>query len=180
MDPEQEHPMRPFAVTHGVFGLLLGSAGLFAQVPGPPATIIPVANTAMAPLQLAVVAGTNKSTGEIKFQYTLLRPMTLTDHAPGGRGVPAVRHVSETVTTQIPLAGSSLFDARGNRLTVAAFLARVNIGDVIVIYEAGRLPEAAYLRIFKDDTLILVRGDAHTAPISANPLTPTDYVPNPR
>jgi hypothetical protein len=168
---------------HGIWALFLGvcSTALFAEDTRTPATVVPVPMaSAIAPFTLAVVAETKKSTGEIKFQYTILRSMVVTQREQDGKSIQTIRNVPETVTTQMPLAAYSLFDSKGNKLTVGAFLDRVKVADVIVVYAGGRLPDPRYLGIFKDGTLILVHGDPNTAPISANPNPPSGYAPNPR
>jgi hypothetical protein len=81
----------------------------------------------------------------------------------------------------LTLARYPLYDARGNKLAVDAFVSRVKAGDVILVCDSGRLPDSRYLRVFKDDTLILVHGKADTPPIPADPnLPPATYAPNPR
>jgi hypothetical protein len=174
--------MTTYRLAQGIFVLLLGvcSLTLLAQDSRPRETIPPtVSSSAINPFTLAVVAEVNKSTREITYKYTHLRPMVLTETGQDGVRVQTVRLVPETITTKVPLAGFLLYDAKGSKLTVDAFVGRVKRADVIVIYAGGRLPDPTYLRVFKDDTLILVRGDANTAPIFADPNSPPGYAPNP-
>jgi len=149
----------------------------------PPDTVVPasaIATSAIAPFTLAIVIEVNKSTGEITYKWTVLRRFVVTERGTSGAAdVRTVHVVPETITANLPLAGFPLYDAKGNRLAVDAFVSRVKRGDVILVYDGGRLPDSRYLRVFKDDTLILVRGNADTPPISADPnQPPATYVPN--
>jgi hypothetical protein len=134
----------------------------------------------IVPFTLAVVVEVNKSTGEITYQYTHLRLGTLAERGRDGVWVQKGHLAPETITTKAPLAGFSLYDAKGSKFSVDAFVGRVKKADVIVIYHGGRLPDPRYLRIFKDDTLVLVCGDENIAPISADPAPPPGYTPTPR
>jgi hypothetical protein len=171
--------MAPNHCVHGICALLLGvysTSSLLAGDIGPSAASPSLIN----PFTLAVVAGVKKSSGEITYKYTHLRQMVLSETGQDGVHVQKVHLVPETVTTMTPLAGSSLFDAKGNKLSVDAFVRRARKGDVIVVYHAGRLPDPRYLRVFRDDTLVLVCGDKNISPISADPNPPPGYTPNPR
>ena len=181
--------MKPTYFVYCILALLLGACAisLLAEDTRPPDTVPPTGSAStIAPFELAVVVKlkrVNKWTAEIACRWTVLRPVAITENgAPGSEGVKSIRNVPETVTAQFPFddSDSLVYDARGNKFSVDAFLSHIKAGDVIVIYRGGRLPDPRYLRIFKDNTMILVRGDANTAPISADPKPPSDYVPNHR
>jgi hypothetical protein len=178
---DKENPMTSYHFARAFFALLFGvcSTLLLAEDTRSPDTVAPETSVLHPLFQLAVVVEANKSTSEITLNYAALRRFVVTQRESGVVIRNTIRDVSETTTATLPLAGFSLYDAKGNKLTVDAFFNRVRKTDVILIYEGGRLPDPKYLRIFKDDTLVLVRGDANTAPVSANPA-PAGYMPNRR
>jgi hypothetical protein len=169
---------------HGLFALFLCvfSTRLLAEDRSvPPSTITPApcATTTIAPFTPAIVVEMNKSTREITYKWPSLRSVFTTQaEALVVADVRTIRYVPETVTAKFPLGGFLLYDTRGNKLAVDDFVSRVKAGDVILVCEGGRLPDAPYLRVFKDDTLILVRGKADTPPIPVDPNLPPGYVPH--
>jgi hypothetical protein len=175
--------MKPTQFLNGI-GLLLLLAGfgaVLAQDTRAPDTIPPSARSAavMPLFAMAVVVEVNRPTGEITYQYTHLRQVVVTETGQDGTRVQRVNLALETIQTTVPVAGFSFFDAKGRELTVDASLGRAKKADVMVIYRGGRLPDPRYLRVFKDDTLVLVCGDKSIAPISADIIT-SGYVPNRR
>ena len=174
-------PTQFFVNSIGVFLVVAGFSGVLAQDTRVPDTVVPTARfpTVVAPFTLAVVVAVNRSTGEITYQCTHLREGVVTETGQDGIRIQKVHLVPETITTKVPLASFSLFDAKGRELTVDVVSGRAKKGEVIVIYRGGRLPDPRYLSVFKDNTLVLVRGDKNIAPISADIQTP-GYIPNQR
>lgn len=133
-----------------------------------------------SPFTLAVVVDVNKSTSEITYKWTVLRPFMITQKRASGWVDVTTHDVPETATAKFPLDRVPLYDAKGNKLAVDTFVSRVKNGDVILVCACGRLPDSPYLRVFKDETLILVLGKTDTPPIPADPNPPpATYVPNP-
>jgi hypothetical protein len=120
-------------------------------------------------LTLAIIVKVDRSSGEIAYQWSVLEVES---------GKAKLRPIRETV--QLSLAGYLLYDATGKKLAVGDFIRRAGAGEVILISHGGRLPDPRYLRVLKDDTLILLRGQADTTPIPAGHNPPPGYVPNPR
>ena len=183
---------------HGILALVLGvcSTSLLAEDrSASPDTITPAhpLDTAgppysysetVAPFKLAVVTKLDRAASCISFQHTIFRSTIVAEKVrfSNGQYVERTRErrsVPETVFETAPLGNFSFYDAKGNRLIIDAFVGRVNPGDTVLICEGGRLPDRKYLRIFRDDTMILVRGDPSMPPsLDASP--PSTYRPNGR
>jgi hypothetical protein len=164
------------ALILGTFSVLL----LAEDAPRPDGIGPMTSGSAINPFTLGIFCGTDKAASEIMYTYTRLRPVAEAREGQDGARVKTIRLVAETRSANIPLARLGIFDAKGDRLTFDAFLGRVKKGDVIVVYEGSRLPAPQYLRIFRDDTLILVHADRNPASIPADPKPPAAYKPYPR
>jgi hypothetical protein len=68
--------------------------------------------------------------------------------------------VEETVTTKVALKDYTIHDAKGEKVKPDAALKRLTSGSVILVSANGQKVDPAYLRIIKDDTLILVQNAA--------------------
>lgn len=172
--------MRLIRFAQAIAALILGviSVSLLAQDARPPDTVGPkTSNSPINPFTLAIFGVADEATGQIMYTYTRLLPIAEAREGENGARVTTIRLVAETRSANIPLTSLGIFDAKGNRLTLDAFLGRVKKGEVIVVYEGNRLPAPQYLRIFKDDTLILVHSDRNPTSFPTDPKPPAAFKP---
>jgi hypothetical protein len=67
-----------------------------------------------------------------------------------------VKLVYESVSAEYDFGRDAFYDVAGNKLTREAVEGRVRQGDAVVVSSDGEMLSRAYLRVLKDDTLIIV------------------------
>jgi hypothetical protein len=88
----------------------------------------------------------------------------------------AARSVAkERIESQFGSSPVSVYDVNGKKLPATVAAKRMKPGDVVLVSEDEQLPDLRYLRVLKDDVLVLVR-----APFEANLIpVPNTNLPQP-
>ncbi len=139
-----------------MFTALTLSMALGAPVPPPTA---PVA-VGMAPRVVELKPDAN---GKITVQITRTETqrVTLGGPVPPGGGAPAVREIEVPVTKQIMAELGDVKDltittADGKKLDREEALKKLGKGGIVVVSADGNAVSPAFLKVFKDETLVLV------------------------
>ena len=139
-----------------MFTALTLSLALGAPVPPPTA---PVA-TGPAPRVVELKPDANGKV-TILITRTEMQRVTLGGPVPPGGGAPAVREIEVPVTKQIMAELSDVKDltittADGKKLDKDEALKKLEKGGIVVVSGDGNAVSPAFLKVFKDDTLVLV------------------------
>lgn len=139
-----------------MFTALTLSMALGAPVP-PPTAPIP-AGTAPRVVELKPDAN-----GKVTVQITRTETqrVTLGGPVPPGGGAPAVREIEVPVTKQIMAELGDVKDltittADGKKLDREEALKKLEKGGIVVVSADGNAVSPAFLKVFKDETLVLV------------------------
>lgn len=146
-----------------------------ADAPDLPKTAVP---------KLAIVSKVADPPGKITCSWGTLKPVWETrSREKNGRTetYSVVRYIAASEFKTFSLDKSKFYDTLGNEMTRKAFEDRAKLGDTIVVADDGNLPDQAYLRVFKDNVLILVPDleEVKGKMPSRSPRPPTAAPPSP-
>ena len=161
----------------GIIAVLLGASPA-PWLPPLPADV-PPRGSARGTFTVAVVDSVDKSAAEINYTYINHRQVVETVKDGPGAGTRTVHYV-ESITAQCSLAAFALYDAKGTRLAAETFMRRVRKGSMILFCQDDILPAPEYLRVFRDDALILLKLAPLGPIVPRNDARPPSVAPNPR
>jgi hypothetical protein len=135
--------------------------------------------------RLAVVSKIKEADGTITCSWVVERPVFETrTREVNGKTEAYVTHrsVPSPQSKTFSLANAVFQNATGNRVSRETFESRVKLGDTILVSADGKPVDQAYLRILRDDVLILVPAAQEVRERYRSPPQPPampPYVPRP-
>jgi hypothetical protein len=132
--------------------------------------------------KLAVIQEISKSEGRISVGWREFKRGSANQvrvRMPDGRIVEPEKDVCSAVNETLNLDDLDFYDQKRTKLTQDVFLARLKPGATVLISDNGA-PDPIYLRIFKDDVLIIARTQReHIRGDGAIYAAPTQSTPKP-